>query len=55
MNFNDLSLAANFRREQLLREAEKQRHSREAQRTQSESIPAQLLRVVVAILLIRPF
>lgn len=55
MIFNDIALEVNIRREQLLRDAERQRLIHEAQRTKSESIPSQLLRVVLAILLIRPF
>jgi hypothetical protein len=55
MNFNEVALEVNIRREQLLREAEKQRLIREAQPAKSQPILSQLLRVVLAILLIRPF
>jgi hypothetical protein len=55
MNFNEVGLEVNARREQLLRDAEKHRLIREARPTQSASIPSQLLRVVLAILLVRPF
>ncbi len=55
MIFSDVMVEANVRRGDLLRAAQKQRLIREAQRTKSESIPSQLRRIILAILLIRPF
>jgi hypothetical protein len=55
MSFNHLTIEVKARQEELLRDAQRRRLIREAQPTRSASLPAQWLRVVLAIFLIRPF
>jgi hypothetical protein len=54
MIFNDVALEVNIRREQLLRDAEKQRLIREAMPAKSQPRFLQAVRIALAILFIRP-